>query len=91
MNGSSIPKLISSELAMLWNTYVADTAAVCCIKHYIKTNEDPDVLPVLKYALSIAQDHIDDIASLFKKKNFQYLMDLMKQTCTMTLPNYFQT
>ncbi|MCS0673969.1 DUF3231 family protein [Cytobacillus firmus] len=68
MNGGSIPKLISSEMAMLWNTYVADTAAVCCIKHYIKTNEDPDVLPVLKYALSIAQDHIDDISSLFNKE-----------------------
>ncbi|MDF2035707.1 DUF3231 family protein [Cytobacillus oceanisediminis] len=70
MNGSSIPKLISSEMALLWNTYVADTAAVCCIKHYIQTNEDPDVLPVLKYALSIAQDHINDIASLFKKEEF---------------------
>ena len=70
MNGGSTPKLISSEMAMLWNTYVADTAAVCCIKHYIKTNEDPDVLPVLKYALSIAQDHIDDISSLFKKEEF---------------------
>lgn len=70
MKGGSTPKLISSEMAMLWNTYVADTAAVCCIKHYIKTNEDPDVLPVLKYALSIAQDHIDDISSLFKKEDF---------------------
>jgi Protein of unknown function (DUF3231) len=70
MNESSVPKLISSEMAMLWNTYVADTAAVCCIKHYIKTNEDPDVLPVLKYALTIANDHIDEIASLFKKEEF---------------------
>jgi hypothetical protein len=70
MNGSSIPKLISSEMAMLWNTYVADTAAVCCIKHYINTYEDPDVLPVLEYALSIAQNHIEDISSLFQKENF---------------------
>lgn len=68
MNEKTMPKLTSSEIAMLWNTYVADTAAICCIQHYIKTCEDPVVLPVLDYAHTIAKGHINDIQSLFEKE-----------------------
>lgn len=53
---------------MLWNTYIGDTMANCVLKHFLRTYEDPDIEPILRFALESAQDHISRIADLFSKE-----------------------
>jgi len=63
------PKLTSAELATLWNTYVADSLAICVLQHFLKTNETAEFQSILEFALSISEEHIQDISTLFNKEN----------------------
>ncbi|WP_417899641.1 DUF3231 family protein [Bacillus haimaensis] len=63
------PKLTSAELATLWNTYVADSLAICVLQHFYKTNETEEFQSIFEFALSISEEHIQDISTLFNKEN----------------------
>ncbi|EDL63805.1 DUF3231 family protein [Bacillus sp. SG-1] len=60
--------LTSAEIAMLWNTYMADTMAYCILHHFLKTTEDKSIDPVITYASDIAKEHIEVIRDLFIKE-----------------------
>ncbi|MGD6965394.1 DUF3231 family protein [Rossellomorea vietnamensis] len=60
--------LTSAEIAMLWNTYMADTMAYCILHHFLKTTDDKGIDPVIKFALDIAKEHIEVIHALFIKE-----------------------
>jgi hypothetical protein len=59
------PRLTASELATLWNTYMADTMGKCVLIHFKKTVEDEKIEKIIDFALRIAEDHIDTITNLF--------------------------
>ncbi|TLS37230.1 DUF3231 family protein [Pseudalkalibacillus caeni] len=61
---TNAPKLTSAEIAMIWNTYMGDTMAICVLKHFLNTTEDKDVEPILRYALELSEQHIQVIKSL---------------------------
>ena len=62
------PKLTSSELATLWNTYMADTMGKCILTHFKLTVENEKIEKVIDSALQIADDHIKTITGLFQKE-----------------------
>lgn len=68
MNVEHNPKLTSSELATLWNTYIADSLAICVLKHFIATNETEEFKPIIEFAMSISHSHLADISSIFEKE-----------------------
>ncbi|WP_078379742.1 DUF3231 family protein [Sutcliffiella halmapala] len=63
------PGLTSSELATLWNTYLADSLAICVLKHFLATNETMDFKTIIEFAISISKSHMEDITSLFESEN----------------------
>ncbi|MGM0835659.1 MAG: DUF3231 family protein [Bacillota bacterium] len=63
------PQLTSAEIATLWNTFVADSLAICVLQHFLKTNETKDFQQILEFALSISVEHIDTISTLFTMEN----------------------
>lgn len=69
MHNGHTPKLTSSELAMLWSTYMNDTLAVCVLEHLLTTVEDPEVPKLLNEALTEAKEHITSIEELFNQEN----------------------
>ncbi|MFJ8256633.1 DUF3231 family protein [Peribacillus asahii] len=62
------PQLTSSELATLWNTYMADSMAKCILVHFKLTVENEKIEKVIDTALQIADDHIKTITDLFQKE-----------------------
>ncbi|HLO12878.1 MAG TPA: DUF3231 family protein [Pseudoneobacillus sp.] len=62
------PKITSAEISMLWSTYVGDTMAICVLNHFLHTCEDPDIVPIIEFALSSAHDHIHQITDLFNNE-----------------------
>lgn len=62
------PKLTSSEISMLWSTYIGDTMAICVLNHFLHTYEDQDVKPIIEFALHSAQDHIIKITEIFTQE-----------------------
>jgi hypothetical protein len=69
MTVSHNPKLTSAELANIWNTYIADTLALCVLKHFKATNNTPEIIPLLDFALSVSEEHIKDVTQIFKTEN----------------------
>ncbi|MFD2445045.1 DUF3231 family protein [Bacillus sp. CGMCC 1.16607] len=62
------PKLTSSEISMLWSTYIGDTMAFCVLSHFKQTCEDNDIIPVIEFAINSAKDHIVQITEIFTKE-----------------------
>jgi len=60
------PKLTSSELGILWNTYMQNTAVNCVIKHFLKVNEDKSTDTLMKTALNNIQLAIEGAMQIFK-------------------------
>jgi hypothetical protein len=81
--------LTSSEMAMLWNTYMADTMAYCILHHFLKTTEDKDVEPVIKYASDIAREHIEVIRELFIKEELPVPIGFGKNDVNSEAPKLF--
>jgi hypothetical protein len=81
--------LTSSEMAMLWNTYMADTMAYCILHHFLKTTEDKDVDPVIKYASEIAREHIEVIRDLFIKEKLPVPIGFGKNDVNSEAPKLF--
>ncbi|MGG3468736.1 DUF3231 family protein [Neobacillus pocheonensis] len=68
METSRHTRLTSSELATLWNTYVADTMGKCMLLHFKETVEDKKTEEIIDYSLGIAENHIETITDLFQKE-----------------------
>jgi len=62
------PMLTASELATLWNTYMADTMGKCMLLHFKETVEDVRIEKIINTAIHIAEDHISTISDLFTKE-----------------------
>ncbi|MFE8702771.1 DUF3231 family protein [Cytobacillus sp. FJAT-54145] len=61
-------ELSSSELCMLWTTYVEDSLALCVLNHFSSVVEDPDVNEIIQFAKKISSEHLVFIQGLFKKE-----------------------
>jgi hypothetical protein len=69
MTVSHNAKLTSSEQATLWNTYIADTLSLCVLKYFLATNHTPETEPILEYGISISEEHLQEISSIFSSEN----------------------
>lgn len=69
MELSHHPLLTATELATLWNTYMADTMGKCMLTHFKQTVEDDRIEQIIDIALQIAENHIETIKDLFHKEN----------------------
>jgi hypothetical protein len=63
-------RMTSAEVASLWIQYLSDSSAVCVMKYFIKKTEDTEILPVLQYALQLAESHLLTIDEIFKREEF---------------------
>lgn len=58
-------KLTSAELSQVWTAYQQDTMAVCVLKHFLETAEDPDISAIIQHALHLSQSHIPKLTAFF--------------------------
>lgn len=61
-------KLTSSELSVLWGTYINDALAISTISYFLAHVEDPKVRSVLTYTMKLATNHVQKITALFEKE-----------------------
>lgn len=61
--------LTSSELATLWNTYMADSMGKCILSHFKLTVENEKIEKVIDAAIQIGDDHLKTLIELFQKEN----------------------
>lgn len=62
--------LTSSEMGMLWTTYINDTFSSCVLSYFLNIVEDSQIKAVIEYALDISERHIRELTSIFKGESF---------------------
>ncbi|NPV93505.1 MAG: DUF3231 family protein [Firmicutes bacterium] len=62
-------RLTSGEIADLWQMYMIDSLVVCSLKHFDRTVEDPEIRPLVKYALGVSQKHVQKVKDIFNREN----------------------
>ncbi|QOR68064.1 DUF3231 family protein [Cytobacillus suaedae] len=63
------PKLVSTELSLLWTTYIQDSLAQYILKHFGLTTEDSELKPIITFALECSRQHLNEIVDIFTKEN----------------------
>jgi hypothetical protein len=63
-------KLTSAEISGLWTAYMHDSLSICVLKYYLEKAEDPEIRPVVEYALELAETHIAKLTSIFNGEGF---------------------
>lgn len=57
--------LVSSEIAGLWNSYMADSMAVCVLKFFVNRVEDEETRSILQETLDLSSQHIQGLENFF--------------------------
>ncbi|MFS0590877.1 DUF3231 family protein [Cytobacillus horneckiae] len=89
MNNNHHAKLASSEIFALWNTYVNETMALCVLKYFLETVEDPEISEVLKNAKSFSEENIKMVKDIFKAENFPVPQGFTDEDVNINAPKLF--
>ncbi|MFC7063118.1 DUF3231 family protein [Halobacillus seohaensis] len=82
-------RLTSAEISQLWSMYMNDSMSVCTFKHSLKTVEDSEVRAVIEYGLSLSQDHVEKLKTLFQSENIPVPIGLNEQDVDLTAPSLY--
>ena len=82
-------KLTSSEMAILWGSYMNDTLGICTISYFLKDVEDPDIRAVLEYALELAKKHIQIVTDIFNREKFPIPIGFTEHDVNLHAPRLF--
>lgn len=58
-------KPMSSEVAHLWSSYLAENMAVCMLKHMVVKSKDPDIHNVLQRSLDISSQRVKSMEDIY--------------------------
>lgn len=61
-------RLTSSELSVLWASWMESSIKECFVKYFLRTTGDTDIRQVLEYVLNIAQKHLQIISEIYARE-----------------------
>ncbi|WP_246943166.1 DUF3231 family protein [Bacillus pinisoli] len=82
-------QLVSTEISLLWTTYVQDSLATYIIKHFQLTSEDPDLDSILSYSLKCSNEHLEQIKSVFDQEKIPIPKAFSSQDLCEDVPKLF--
>ena len=68
--GNNNIKLTAPEIAVLWTTYIENTAIRCFYKHFLQHLQDDEIKSITEEALAIVEGSIKKMESIFLDENF---------------------
>ena len=60
--------LVSSEIGGLWTSYMTDTMTKCVLSYFLSQVKDEETRAILQTTLDLSNQHIQELADLFKKE-----------------------
>lgn len=60
---------MSSEIGHLWSSYYAESMSVCFLKSYVAKSKDPDIRPILQWALDVSSQRVDTMKGIYNRIN----------------------
>ncbi|WP_163538225.1 DUF3231 family protein [Gracilibacillus sp. YIM 98692] len=81
--------LDSAEIANLWTTYMNDSMFVRVFQHFEQHLEDPEIRPLLTYAIEQSTDHLKKIDEMFKEEKIPIPTGFTENDVDLTAPRMF--
>ncbi|WP_066067077.1 DUF3231 family protein [Neobacillus soli] len=81
--------LTASEMGFLWAQYINDSLAICIMKYFKNICKDKEILPLIEYSLSIAENDIKIITEIFTKENHPIPVGFTDDDVNMNAPRLF--
>lgn len=63
-------RLTASEIAALWVQYQNNTLVSCVFKYLISNNGDNSIREILKFAITLSQEHLRFVRDIFPREDF---------------------
>ncbi|MGG7620497.1 DUF3231 family protein [Bacillus coreaensis] len=82
-------RLTAAEMAMLWTQFINDTASICVISYFLEKVEDPEVKPVIEFALNGSKHNISLLKELFTKESFPIPIGFTERDVHVSAPRLF--
>lgn len=82
-------RLTAAEMAMLWTQFINDTASICVISYFLEKVEDPEVKPVIEFALNGSKHNISFLKELFTKESFPIPIGFTERDVHVSAPRLF--
>jgi hypothetical protein len=62
--------ITSAELAQLWSQYLNDSGSACVLTFFLEKVEDPEIKPVIEFALQLSKKHIEKLTMFFNEEDY---------------------
>jgi hypothetical protein len=82
-------RLTSAEIANLWGAYMGNSMAVCILQYFLHHVEDREIKEVLKYALSLAEKHIEIMTEIMNHEDFSIPMGFTEADLNLEAPRLY--
>jgi hypothetical protein len=82
-------RLTSAEIANLWSSYMSDSMAKCVLRYFLEKVEDTQIKPIIEYALSLAEKHIQTMADIFISEAHPIPQAFTDEDVDVTAPRLF--
>lgn len=69
MQVEHLSELSSTELALIWTTYIENSLSLQVLTYFKTVNKDPDIAPIITKSLKLSQETIDQLAELFHNES----------------------
>jgi len=63
-------QLTSSELAVLWSSYMTESATIPFLTYFNKTVEDSEIKPLIEHALDKSTEHLSTLRKIFEQEHY---------------------
>jgi hypothetical protein len=63
--------ITSAELAQLWAQYMNDSGSACVLTYFLEKVEDPEIKPIIEYALQLSMKHIEKLTVFFNEEDYR--------------------
>lgn len=62
--------ITSAELAQLWSQYMNDSGSACVLTFFLEKVEDPEIKPIIEFALQLSKNHIEKLTVFFNEEDY---------------------
>lgn len=82
-------RLTAGDISNLWTTYMSDSMAICVLKYFLEKVEDTQIKPIVEYALSLSQTHIETVTKMFESEDIPVPMGFTPDDVNIHAPRLF--
>lgn len=83
------PDLTASEIAHIWESYMADTMTICIMNHFLTNVEDEEIKEIIQHTKALSEGHLNSLASILEKEGIPLPQGFTEHDLNANAPRLF--